>query len=274
MINRRRFIQGLGLAALGSALPLLQGLATRLSRRPVRLWGEGGPPLRLAHLSDLHSSPSISLDHIGRSFDLVLAEKPDLIAVTGDFVTRHAPDPDGLARQLRRLSAAAPTLACLGNHDGGRWSERHGGPPHPGAVLDILSAAGIHVLRDASERLELAGRSLLVTGVEDLWSHPIRPDHAGFGPASIPRIVLAHNPDSKDELAREPWDLMLSGHTHGGQIRLPFVGGRWTAPVRDDRYIEGLLPWGRRQLHISRGVGCLHGIRINCPPEVSLLELS
>lgn len=274
MINRRSFIRGLGLAAVGTSIPILYGLTTQLSRRSLRLWGDGGPILRLAHLSDLHSSHTISLRHISASIDLILAQQPDLIAFTGDLVTRQAPDPDGLVRLLKRLSEAAPTLACLGNHDGGRWSGRHGGPRHPEAVVEMLETAGLRVLRDETERVEHQGRTLLVTGVQDLWSFPIDPARAGFQTESTPRIVLAHNPDTKDELAHVPWQLMLSGHTHGGQIRLPFVGGRWTAPVRDDRYIEGLLPWGERHLHISRGVGCLHGLRINCPPEVTLLELS
>lgn len=274
MINRRIFLRGLGLAAIGTSIPVLHGLTTRLSRRTLGLWNDGGPTLRLAHLSDLHSSATISLNHIRESIDLILGQQPDLIAFTGDLVTRQAPDPVGLVRELKRLSDVAPTLACLGNHDGGRWSGQHGGPRHPEAVVELLESAGLRVLRDETERIECRSRSLLMTGVQDLWSHPIDPARAGFRPESDPRIVLAHNPDTKDELARLPWQLMLSGHTHGGQIRLPFVGGRWTAPVRDDRYIEGLLPWGERHLHISRGVGCLHGLRINCPPEVTLLELS
>ena len=255
-------------------IPFLRGLGTGLSRRRVGLWNDGGPVLRLAHLSDLHASPAISLAHIEASLDLVLAEQPEVIAVTGDFVSDYAPDPDGLVRALKRLSDAAPTFACLGNHDGGPWSKQHGGPAHPGAVMEILKAAGIYLLNDETEKLELRGRPFLLTGVQDLWSYPIDQARAGFHPEAMPRIVLAHNPDTKDELAQAPWDLMLSGHTHGGQIRLPFVGGRWTAPVRDDRFIEGLLPWGTRQIHISRGVGSLHGLRINCPPEVTLLELS
>lgn len=274
MINRRTFIRSLGLAAVGTSIPLLHGLGTQLSRRSHRLWGDGGPVLRLAHLSDLHSSHTVSLGHIEESFRLALSAKPDVIAITGDIVTKFAPDPAALIQLLKQLSAAAPTVACLGNHDGGRWMGHHGGPAHPDAVVELLEAAGVRVLRNATERMEARGRSWLMTGTEDLWSFPLDPDRAGFRPESLRRIVLAHNPDTKDALAREPWDLMLCGHTHGGQIRLPWVGGRWTAPVLDDRYIEGLLPWGHRHLHISRGVGCLHGLRINCPPEVTLLELS
>lgn len=272
-MNRRTFLGGVALASAALALPFASGRSLGLTRRRHTLWGDAGPPLRLAHLSDLHSSSAISLDHIGRAIDLALDEQPDMICLTGDFVTDRAPDPDGLAAVLRRLPESAPTFACLGNHDGGRWSARRGRDATPDAVLEILRDAGIQTLRDETILLPIGGRELLLTGVEDLWSFPIDPVRAGFSTDRRKRLVLAHNPDTKDALAREAWDLMLCGHTHGGQIRLPFWGGRLTAPVRDDRYIEGLLPWGDRWLHISRGVGCLHGIRINCPPEVTLLEL-
>jgi hypothetical protein len=84
--------------------------------------------------------------------------------------------------------------------------------------------------------------------------------------------LLAHNPDSKDILGAYPWDLMLCGHTHGGQVRLPIVGPAF-APVRDKRYVEGLKPWNDRLIFVTRGVGNYVGVRFNCRPEVSLLNL-
>lgn len=273
MINRRRFLGGLALTAAALAVPAVVRQVIQRTRRTIRLGPVPGPAVRLAHLSDLHSSSSVSLEFIRGAVDMVVAEAPHLVVLTGDFVTDSAPDPDGLAHLLRRLSAGAPTFACLGNHDGGRWAAARQGPATPDAVVDILQAAGVRVLRNETELVQVNGRALLLTGVEDLWSLPIDPRRAGFQAEPRPRLVLAHNPDTKDELAREPWDLMLCGHTHGGQVRLPFFGGRLTAPVRDTRFIEGLLPWGERHLHISRGVGCLHGLRLNCPPEVNLLDL-
>lgn len=274
MITRRHFLGGLGLAASALAVPLVAGQVIQRSRHSLRLWKDPGPTLRIAHVSDLHSSSYIPLDFIAQALDLALEGQPDVVALTGDLVNAVAPDPAGLVRTLQRLTARAPTYACLGNHDGGRWLAARQGPSTPDAVTEILEAAGIRVLRNQTERVRIRERTFLLTGLEDLWSMPLDTGSAGFGRESDPRVVLAHNPDTKDELAREPWDLMLSGHTHGGQIRLPFFGGRLTAPVRDDRYIEGLLPWGPHHLHISRGVGSLLGLRINCPPEVTLLELT
>jgi predicted MPP superfamily phosphohydrolase len=264
----------MGALAAVSVAPFTFGQSIVLTRRRHALWGDGGPSLRLAHLSDLHFSRAISLDHISHAIELVVREKPDVICLTGDFVTSFAPNPEGYAQVLRRLSAAAPTFACLGNHDGGRWSARRGHAVTPDAVVEILQHASVDVLRNRSVELSMRGRDFLLTGVEDLWSFDIDVRDAGFLSDPRPRLVLAHNPDTKDALARVPWAMMLCGHTHGGQIRVPFFGGRLTAPVRDGRYIEGLLPWGERWLHITRGVGALHGIRINCPPEVNVLELA
>lgn len=274
MITRRKFIQGVGLVGAGAMVPVVRGLGIESNRQHVSLGKDGGEAVRIGHLSDFHSSAFVSLNHIEHAIALILAGLPDVVCITGDFVNDVAPDPDGLANALRTLTATVPTFACLGNHDGGHWSARRGGPKSPDAVAELLVAAGIRVLRDETELVLVRDRRLLFTGVQDLWSGDIDVKKAGFADEDFPRIVLAHNPDTKDVLAKVPWGLMLSGHTHGGQIRFPFCGGRLTAPVKDDRYIEGLLPWGDRQIHISRGVGALYGLRINCPPEVTVLEIT
>ena len=85
-------------------------------------------------------------------------------------------------------------------------------------------------------------------------------------------IMLSHNPDAKTALRDVPWDLMLCGHTHGGQITLPLLGSP-LAPIADKRFSEGLHTWDKRWIYVTRGVGSLLGMRFNCPPEVSILEL-
>jgi predicted MPP superfamily phosphohydrolase len=99
---------------------------------------------------------------------------------------------------------------------------------------------------------------------------------AAFPPAETggeaTRILLSHNPDTKEFLKFHPWDLLLCGHTHGGQVVLPGLGAPWT-PVRDKRFIAGMYSWDNRWIHITRGVGNVHGLRFNCPPEVSLVTL-
>ena len=109
----------------------------------------------------------------------------------------------------------------------------------------------------------------------DLWSGYPDPESAFANsrrPGTETTIVLAHNPDSKDLIGRYPWQLMLSGHTHGGQISIPLLGAPYV-PVKDRRYIAGLNPWKDRLIYTTRGVGSIYGTRFSCRPEVSILDL-
>ncbi len=112
-------------------------------------------------------------------------------------------------------------------------------------------------------------------GIGDTWADHLDPAVA-FRSASArtPTVLLCHNPDSKKDVADHPWTLMLSGHTHGGQLRVPFLGMTPFAPVHDKRFVEGLHPWHDRWIHVTKGVGTVYGLRINCPPEVSFLTLT
>jgi predicted MPP superfamily phosphohydrolase len=87
-------------------------------------------------------------------------------------------------------------------------------------------------------------------------------------------VLLSHNPDVKEEVAPRHWQLMLSGHTHGGQLRVPWLGATPFAPVRDKRFVAGLHRWNDRWIHVTKGVGNVYGMRINCPPEISFLTLT
>jgi predicted MPP superfamily phosphohydrolase len=246
-----------------------------LTHRRVKLPGfRPERPVRILHLSDLHASIFVPLSMIDRAITLGLAARPDLICVTGDFITsRLGFEPAAYTGVLRRLSAAAPTFAVLGNHDGGSWAGAHHGFPDHGAVDRTLEGAGIALLHNRSMRVEASGAGLTLVGVGDLWSDEVSPRRAfSAAAAGAPTIVLAHNPDTKDFLAAEPWHLMLSGHTHGGQVIVPFEGPRY-APVADKRYVAGLRSWGARQIHVTRGVGNLGGVRFRCRPEISMLTI-
>jgi predicted MPP superfamily phosphohydrolase len=231
-------------------------------------------PIRVLHLSDLHASIFVPPSLIERAIALGLAARPDLICVTGDFITsREGFDAPAYTRQLRKLSAAAPTFAVLGNHDGGGWTRYHFGFPDHSVMDRILEDAGIELLHNRSTRVETRGTRLTLAGVGDLWSHEVLPARAFAGvTAEDPVLLLAHNPDTKDRVRAYPWHLMLSGHTHGGQVIVPFDGPRY-APVADKRYVSGLRPWGARQIHVTRGVGNVGGVRFRCRPEVSILTI-
>lgn len=282
VFSRRKFLFGLagatvGAAGAGAYARWFEPHRLGVSRVQVPLGREpAGPPVRVLQLSDFHASPEVSLDFIEQSVALGLAQRPDLIALTGDYFTNRLDcDVARYADILRRLPAAAPTFATLGNHDGGPSTGALGGYKTVAEALELLRAANIPCLHNAARELTLRGRRLQIFGVGDWWSRLCDPESAfARAPArgDAVRVLLNHNPDAKQRLRPFDWDLALCGHTHGGQVRLPFLGTPF-APVADKRYVDGLHRWEDRWLHITRGVGTLHGVRFNCPPEVSVIDL-
>lgn len=279
-LTRRQFFRGLGtLAGVGAAGALYTrfGEPGWLDVSTVRVKvASVGVPVRILHLSDLHASPSVSFEYITEAISLALEQKPDAIALTGDFITNHLPEPARYTALLRRLTEVAPAFACLGNHDGGPWTLRAGGLPTINDTRAMLEAAGIACLHNEAHTLTLQGRAFQFIGVGDLWSGLCLPEGAfGRAPArgGACRVLLNHNPDAKELLRPFDWDLMLCGHTHGGQLKLPLIGTPF-APVVDKRFVEGLHHWENRWLYITRGVGNLHGMRFNCRPQISVLEVT
>jgi predicted MPP superfamily phosphohydrolase len=224
-------------------------------------------------MSDLHASFSVPMSIIEHAITVGLALNPDLICVTGDFITRGGEfEAKEYTAVLKRLSAAAPTFAVLGNHDGGAWTEVYEGRSSHQDVDRLLEDSGIELLHNRSKALTVRDSVLSLVGTGDLWNEELDPHRAFAEVGADPVVLLSHNPDGKDLVANYPWQLMLSGHTHGGQVVVPFIGPRY-APVKDKRYVEGLKPWGARQIQVSRGVGNIAGVRFCCRPEITLLEL-
>ncbi len=232
-------------------------------------------PLRLVHLSDFHASPVVDYALIERAVDLALEQKPDFVALTGDFITWEIKERPRYAKIIKKLTATAPVFACLGNHDGGRWAGRTHGLADPSHVVSLLDESGVCFLFN-SRTTERIGECLVdIVGLGDLWSGDCQPERIkDFHLYRRPVFVLTHNPDSKELLLPFRWDLALCGHTHGGQLVIPFVGLRPFLPVKDKNFAEGLHRWHHHWIHITRGVGNLHGMRFNCRPEVSLLDLA
>jgi predicted MPP superfamily phosphohydrolase len=281
LFSRRRFLSATGVGALGIAgggayMRFIESGWLAVGRHEVPLsTAAAGSPLRLLHLSDLHASKSVSLEFIERAIEMGLRLKPDLICLTGDFVTRRFNAMERYASILKRLATAAPTFASLGNHDGGAWAGPRGGYESTQAVRALLAASGISLLHNTARTLTLTGRSLRLVGVGDSWADELDARQAFAAapvPEQTPTILLSHNPDTKEDVESFAWNLMLCGHTHGGQVCLPLIGTPF-APVRDRRFVKGLNPWKDRWIHTTKGVGNLYGVRFNCRPEVSLLTL-
>ncbi len=282
LLTRRRFLvygAGLGIvAAAGGYARFVESEWIELNRRDVDLRDKTlERPIRILHISDIHASKYVSISYINDAFSLGLSAEPDLICVTGDFITRRHHERKSYVRALRRLSDAAPTFGCIGNHDGGWWiAMRTNGFPDQKEVMALMAESGIEGLYNSSRTIEVSGQRIHLAGVADLYSREVLPSLAFRDlPRSSrdPVVLLAHNPDTKRLVRPYGWDLMLSGHTHGGQIAFPFLGAPIVA-IHDRRYAEGLNPWLGRWIHTSRGVGNVRGVRFSCRPEVNILTLS
>lgn len=277
-IPRRAFLARAGIGG-GAILTGYSGLCEPqwldIGRHSVKT-NSGSGPITLLHLSDLHASWCVNLRYIEEALKLGLQQKPDLICLTGDFITTTFDDCDGYGRVLSLLSSAAPTYAVLGNHDGGRWARHHGGHENTEWVRKLLASAKIELLHNRSIDVPFKQHDIRLIGVGDYDAGEVdavaafAADKGGQRPYTV---LLAHNPDTKDLVSMHRWDLMLSGHTHGGQFWLPLIGAPFN-PVIDKRFLAGMYYWQSHQIHITKGVGNVYGLRFNCRPEISLLTLT
>ena len=238
--------------------------------------------IKVLHLSDLHFSGVVTLSYLEKALKLGFLKNPDFAVITGDFITKM-PTTQELAKYEKLLKSFAnkiPIFACLGNHDGGTWAAKNGGFPSNEAIRSLLSRAGIVVLQNKKKEIHIRGQRIDIVGLGDLWSQNCQPNEClqnlvfGKELKRNPILLLNHNPDAKEALASYDWDLMLSGHTHGGQFIIPFENYAPFAPVKDRSLTHGLHAWKGRVVHISRGVGNAYGLRLNCRPEVTVLEIT
>lgn len=277
-LGRRGFLKLASLAIYGTAfvgLPyviLIEPYWVVVERRhlvfPSSARSPGG--LRIAHVSDIHRSSIVSDTFLERAFEQLSALEPDLVFLTGDFITREEDtrNPEGYVRALRKLRARLGVFASLGNHDGGGWAEFP-----TTAMLDILSKAGVRTLVNETVALEDRGRRFAITGLADAWSGEFDVARAyATHPGDVFTFLLSHNPDTLPKFAGRPGHLMLSGHTHGGQVWIPFYGPP-IVPVFDRRHVAGLYEDGGRLLYVNRGLGLLKQVRFNCPPEIAIFEI-
>lgn len=219
--------------------------------------------LRIIFLSDLHRGPQVDLLHIRRAVQMAREAAPHLVLLGGDFVTRSATYADSCAQELASLQVPLGVYACLGNHD--YWTG-------PDTVAGALSRAGVRVLRN--EGVEVVD-GLWVAGLDDVWEGRPSLDMALKGvPAGATTVLMVHEPDYADEVVADGRvKLIVSGHTHGGQVRLPLLGPP-ILPYLGQRYPAGLYTLGDMTLYVSRGVGLISPpVRFNCRPEVTLLTL-
>jgi predicted MPP superfamily phosphohydrolase len=224
----------------------------------------GLPPslqgLRVGLITDVHRSRWVSHDDVSHAVETLMAERPDLIVLGGDYVTWGDRDyVEAAADALAPLSAPNGVFAILGNHD-----NDHDTPPP-------LTRRGVEVLRDARTRLIIRNEAVDLIGIR-FWTRrtdDMLPLTRGAAPMSI---LLAHDPRRLTQAAQLSIPLVLSGHTHGGQVVLPLVG-----PVAAAKFpvVAGVGRQERTTIFVSRGVGTIYlPVRVNCPPEVAVLTLT
>jgi uncharacterized protein len=283
LLTRRKFLYTGGLTVAGTAIvataglvqsnsPLVTRVEIRLRRLPQEFDG-----FTIAQLSDLHYEEHFSVVPIRKGVELVNELRPDLIVLTGDYVTvpmvdyrrstayRFARNAGPCAELLSQLRAPAGTFAVLGNHDGSS---------DPGFIVHSLQSHGIPVLMNRSLPLERGRARIWLAGIDDVLDG--RPD-LGAALRQIPSgevtILLAHEPDFADQVVFAPVDLQLAGHSHGGQIWIPGIGAPWL-PQLARKYPRGLYQIGRLTLYTNLGIGTIRvPVRLNCPPEVTLITL-
>jgi len=233
----------------------------------VPVWGLP-TPLRgftIAQLSDFHVGPHVKAEDVRRAVQAANKLGPDLVVLTGDYVSGSAQYSKACARELAGLKAGHGVRAILGNHD--FWTDAD-------VVAASLRQAGLDVLRNEHRRLDVGGADVYLAGIEDVWSG--RPDlEAALDgvPHGVPTVLLAHEPDFADQATRHNITLQLSGHSHGGQVRLPFVGAP-ILPYLAHKYPYGLRRVGEMWLYTNRGVGLVAPpVRFLCRPEITLLRL-
>ena len=231
--------------------------------------------LKVAHLTDFHCGSQIPTGYLEDALARTTAEKPDLIALTGDFVHKGHHHVSAAGKLFRNLRAPLGVYAVLGNHD---FSVRNAlgirrYPTLHQEVANVLRAEGVKVLRNESVRVERGGSGLVVAGVDDLWSRESDPAAAlaGTCPQS-PRVVLAHNPQSVEQFGDHRFDLLLSGHTHGGQVNWPGLG-RVLLGKKAKRLAAGLYPHAGGHLYVNKGVGFGWRFRFGVRPEVAVFTL-
>jgi len=236
----------------------------------------GGSRLRVVQLTDIHYHGRTPRAYMQHCVNAANAEQPDVIALTGDYVHAGGRHISEIAEILGGLSARLGVFAVLGNHDHAiraSWGPRM----HRGLnerVARALEGVGIRVLHNELVVLDSEGGQFQISGVDDLWSRQCRPEEAlaNLDP-NHPHIMLAHHPLTIHLVEGKRCDLMLSGHTHGGQIHSQKYGSI-TLSRRMKNYAAGLYEIGPQRLYVNKGVGYGWRIRYNRRPEIAVFDLA
>lgn len=237
------------------------------TRRTLRLpgWPASQPPLRVGHLSDFHCDSFGAVKRAWRAAEMLMTARPDIVVLSGDFITSHGEQWAEATADALAATARAPlgVFAVLGNHD--HWTES------ADILARELGRVGILVLRNEPARVRGRG-NLWILGVDSIATGAADAKVASLGvPEDAVRILVVHEPDFVDYAAVHA-AVQLSGHSHGGQVRAPFLPTY--APAGARKYHTGFYPRAPIPVFVTRGIGTVGiPLRFRCPPEVAVLTL-
>jgi predicted MPP superfamily phosphohydrolase len=269
-VSRRTLLKGLAATGVGAVLGVAnhgfmyerRQFGVTHATLPVSGLSPSLAGLRVGFLSDLHRSDMVTADMAAVAVDLLMAERPDIIMLGGDYVTwgggRNRYYVGAAAEALAPLTAPHGIFAVLGNHDDAR------------EMPAALSARGFTVLKDARTEITIRGEVLHIAGIQ-YWTRKVVDIERVIHGVTGNLVLLAHTPSRLIEATALGIPLVLSGHTHGGQIVLPGLGA---VAAKEFPVIAGQAQREATTIFVSRGVGTVYvPIRINCPPEVAVLTL-
>jgi hypothetical protein len=278
-LSRRRFLRllafGMGTSVVGSGGSLYYAVriepfsvATTRLELPIGGLDRAFDGYRLAQISDIHMDGKMTAAHLAYIAALVNDWRPDAIALTGDFVTITplAPHLDALRQSLPLFRASDGVFAVLGNHD--YWTDA-------AAVRATLTASGLLEIGNAVHTLQHGAGRLHLCGVDDVWENKARLDIVTAAlPAGEVALLLCHEPDYADTVAATGrFSAQFSGHSHGGQVWIPYVGPP-VLPYLGEKYPAGYYRVGDMHLYTNRGVGTVSPrVRLNCRPEITFFTL-
>jgi predicted MPP superfamily phosphohydrolase len=281
--SRRDFLKMIGYFSLTSFVVGSGGLAYGIFVEPEALevkeveislprLSQQFSGFRIAQFSDLHMGGWMNSERLRKVVDVVKMQQPDLVVITGDFFNgpvwneNSIRAADELVVEILRLTKDFTTLGVLGNHD--YWSDA-------GEVRKTLQRCGVIEIGNGLYSIERDGQELHFAGVDDIWyEHDDLDEVLSKLPETGEVILLAHEPDFADKSAKTGrFGLQLSGHSHGGQIVLPFIGAPGL-PRLAHKYPSGLYKVGDMWQYTNRGVGMSLPIRFNCPPEITVFTLN
>jgi uncharacterized protein len=225
---------------------------------------------KIVQLTDIHADRWMTEARLGRIVEAVNRQAPDLVTLTGDYVTKAASTYGPNLRAFRHLKTKDGTLAVLGNHD--HWADKDGSGTT--VLTNILEESGVRVLFNEVQSIERSGQQLNIAGVGDVWAQQQDlPQVLRTLPEQGAAIMLVHEPDYAEETSpTKRFDLELSGHSHGGQVHIPFM--KRVLPPLGKLYPAGQYQVGDMIQYTSRGIGVAGlRVRLNCRPEITILRL-